>query len=94
MKIFCLEPKPGSEADPNWEASTLSPTRAWVRAESPDDARRKLHLNTGVATDKPGVSSPWKDERLTDCYEDRSPAVAVPEGIIVTANGTITVEQA
>lgn len=68
----------------------MSPTRAWVRAESPDDARRKLHLNTGIAT---GHYSPWKDEALTDCYEDLNPAVAVPEGIIVTANGTITVEQ-
>jgi hypothetical protein len=92
MKIYCLEPVPGSETHPNWKTSTLEPTRAWVQADSPDDARRKLHLNTWIAVETPGLSSPWKDETLTECKEDR-PGFQVPEGIIVSSYGTITVQK-
>jgi len=92
MRTYCLKPVPGSETHPNWKASTLGPTRAWVQAESPEDARRKLHLNTWIATDEPGLSSPWKDGTLTECYEDTS-RTDVPEGIILSSLGTITVSK-
>jgi hypothetical protein len=93
MKVFCLWPFAGKEKDRAWQASILPPTRCWVRASSPAQARERLQMATLIATKveksgpiRPVVTSPWVDPALTECVEDE-PGFSVPAGIIVTAGG-------
>ena len=91
MKIFRLDPVPGTRQHPKWEASTLKPVGCWVLAETAGAARRKLLQATFIATAQsvqaqPLLTSPWTDEDLTHCGEDL-PGVDVQEGIILTDEG-------
>jgi len=87
MRVYCLEPVKLAD-DHNWAASTHR-ERCWVLAESEEDARRKVAMATGIATtaDHPIPTSPWKDQRLTTCYEDTSPPREIPAGVVHTESG-------
>jgi hypothetical protein len=87
MRVYCLESVKLAD-DHNWAASTHR-ERCWVLAESEEDARRKVAMATGIATTvhHPIPTSPWKDQRLTMCYEDRNPPREIPADVVCTESG-------
>jgi len=87
MRVYCLESVKLAD-DHNWAASTHR-ERCWVLAESEEDARRKVAMATGIATTvhHPIPTSPWKDQRLTTCYEDRNPPREIPADVVCTESG-------
>jgi hypothetical protein len=89
MQIFRLDPVASHLNDPRWTATDLK-EGCWVRAQSQDEARRRVTLATvKVVGRTPGADkllSPWLDPYLTECAPD-SPGVYVPDGIVVSVHG-------
>lgn len=89
MPIFYLAPRDDATGHQRWAATTLK-EGCWVRAESANEARLIVQQGTIQMVDfKPGepiLHSPWLDPALTDC-SPATPAIQVPEGIIVTVTG-------
>jgi hypothetical protein len=88
MTVYRLDPIPTSLTDPRWEASSVREC-VWVRASTPDEARKKVARATlsvtPVRPGKPLLLSPWYDDTLAIYVMDTRSGV--PEDTVITADG-------
>ena len=79
MPVYRLTPVRGTEASPQWHASTIIPHCLWIVAANEHEARREVAKAT-ACNGVPETLAPWKDAELVSCVYDDSKDVAA--GII------------
>ena len=82
MPVFRLTPRSGTEASPQWHASSMRPHCLWIRARDEYEARKEVARATRVAPlpGEPESLPPCKNVDLVACEYDDSKDVAT--GII------------
>jgi hypothetical protein len=91
MQVYRLEPYEPS--DKIWECSTFT-GRCWVLARDAEHAREIVNRHTIIARvnseDRDTPIQPWMHEESASCVTDRN--MSVPPGVLLTLNGTQTLD--